>query len=244
MSSFEVIPAIDLVGGRVVRLERGELERKHVYADDPVAVAEDWAARGARRLHVVDLDRSIRGDDAQAPVLRELIDAVDVPVQVGGGIRDIPAAAAWLEAGADRVVVGAHAVLGDRAFLDEAVSRWGGRVVVALDAKGREIRTGGWLGGSGVDLLDAARGLAEAGVGRFLCTDIARDGMLTGPNLELLASVAETAGVPVVASGGVAATSDVRALAALAPRGVEGLIVGRALYEGTLSLDDAMEVIG
>lgn len=244
MSSFEVIPAIDLVGGRVVRLERGELERKHVYADDPVAMAEDWVAAGAPRLHVVDLDRSIRGDEAQAPVLRRLLRAVDVPVQVGGGIRDVPTAAAWLDAGADRVVVGAHAVLADRGFLDEAVSSWGERMVVALDAKGREIRTGGWLGGSGVDLLDAARGLAEAGVGRFLCTDIARDGMLTGPNLELLANVAETAGVPVLASGGVAAADDVRALVALAPRGVEGVIVGRALYEGSLSLEDAMGVVG
>lgn len=244
MSDFEVVPAIDLVGGRVVRLERGELERKHVYADDPTAVARDWAARGARRLHVVDLDRSIRGDVGQVDVIARLVDAVEVPVQVAGGIREPGTAADWIARGADRIVVGAHALLADPGLLSGMVERFGGRLVAALDAKDGEIRTAGWLGGSGIDLLDAARSLAEAGVGRFLCTDIARDGMLTGPNLELLASVAEAADAPVLASGGVKDASDVRRLAALAPRGVEGVIVGRALYEGTLSLDDALEAVG
>ena len=236
---FEVVPSVDILGGEVVRLRRGEPEAKTVYSDDPVAIAKDWEAQGAPRLHVVDLDAALEGKP-QTGVVEQIVRGVGIPVQVAGGIRSSDAGRRWLGVGADRVIFGT-AALTDVNVLQDAIESLGPRLVVAPDALGREVRIAGWTKGTGEDVVDAARRLAAAGVERPLVTDIGQDGTLAGPNVDLLRDVAEAAGVPVIASGGVATVEDVRKLASL--DGIEGVIVGQALYSGAIELADAMREV-
>lgn len=238
--SFEVIPSIDLLGGQVVRLERGDYERKTVYSDDPCAVAEGFERDGAPRLHLVDLDGAASGDIVNRDTVGEIIGRLGIPVQVAGGIRSLPTAQALIDLGADRVVLGTKA-LTDESFLAQAVAALGDRLVVAPDARGREVRVEGWRQGTGEDVIDAVRRLAAAGVARLLVTDIGTDGMLAGPNVELLAEVAAASKTPVIASGGVSSIDDLRTLSAVS--GIEGAIVGRALYAGAFELRDAVRAV-
>ena len=240
---IELIVAIDLSGGQVVRVSQGRLDDMTVYDDDPVACALRWEDSGATRLHVVDLDGAVAGEPRHREDVARVIGATSIPVQVGGGVRTLDALRGWVDWGADRVVVGT-AALTDPIFLGEALDAYGDRLVVALDARDGELRLSGWTKASGLDLVGTAAKLAMDGVRRLLVTDIARDGMLAGPNVPMLAAVAEAAGVPVIAAGGVSSADDVRALAALGPRGVEAAIVGRALYAGTLELRDALAAAG
>lgn len=239
---FTVFVAVDLAGGRVVRLVRGDMADATVYGDDPVEVALGWEAAGAGWLHVVDLDGATAGEPRNAPAVRRILGAVRVPVQVSGGVRSVAAAETWLDAGARRVVAGTRAL--DPAFLAEAVPRLGDALVAAVDAREGRVRVSGWTRASDLSPVEAARRLAEAGVARLLFTDIGRDGTLAGPNVTATAEVLEAAGVPVIASGGVGSEEDVRALAALAPRGLEGVVVGKALYSGALTLDRALAAAG
>lgn len=237
--SFEVIPSVDILGGEVVRLRRGEPSAKTVYSDDPVAVAKDWEAQGAPRLHVVDLDAAL-GGQPQSAVVEQIVRSAGIPVQVAGGIRTAQAGGRWVETGADRVIFGT-AALTDLGVLHEAINALGSRLVVAPDALGREVRIAGWTKGTGEDVVDAARRLAGAGVERLLVTDIGQDGTLAGPNVDLLRDVAAASRVPVIASGGVASVDDVRALASV--EGIEGVIVGQALYSGAIELAAAMKEV-
>lgn len=221
---------------------QGELERSTTFDTDPLAVAERWEAAGARLVHVVDIDGAIQGQPVHREDITRIVTRVNVAVQVGGGIRTRDALLGWLDAGASRVVIGTAAIT-DPGFLEWAVGAAPEQVVVALDARERELRVSGWRESSGLDLLDTAKRLAGAGVRRLLCTDIGRDGMLQGPNVELMGEVADAAGVPILASGGVSSAEDLKRLAALAPRGVEGAIVGRALYTGDLDLSDALAAV-
>jgi phosphoribosylformimino-5-aminoimidazole carboxamide ribotide isomerase len=234
---FEVIPSVDILGGQVVRLRRGEPEAKTVYSNDPVAVAKDWEAQGAVRLHVVDLDGALAGEPSHQEMVTEILRCTGIPVQIAGGIRSAEAGQRWIASGADRVVLGT-AALTDLDVLHECVDLLGSRLVVAPDALGREVRIAGWTAGTGEDVVDAARRLAAAGVQRLLVTDIGQDGMLEGANVELLREVAAAARVPVIASGGVAGVDDLRALADT--DGIEGAIVGQALYTGAIKLSQAM----
>lgn len=238
--SFEVIPSVDILEGKVVRLERGDPQARSIYADDPVAIAKDWEARGATRLHVVDLDGALAGEPTQATIVERVVAAVGIPVQVAGGIRTVEAGQRWVARGADRIVLGT-AALTSLDVLHEAVEDLGSRLIVAPDALGREVRISGWTKGTGEDVVDAARRLAAAGVDRLLVTDIAQDGMLAGPNVELLADVAAASAVPVIASGGVTSVEHLRALAAI--DGIEAAIVGKALYSGALDLEDALRAV-
>ena len=240
---FEIIPAIDLLDGRVVQLEQGDPERATVYSEDPVAVAGRWEAAGARRLHVVDLDGALAGEPRHRHVITRIVASVDMSVQVAGGIRSVDSVRAWVDAGAARVITGT-AALTDRDFLRHALDVAADRLVVALDARDGEVRVSGWQQGSGLDVVQTAVALAADGVRRLLVTDIARDGMLTGPNASLLAEVAGMSGVAVIASGGVSSVEDLVTLSALAPVGVEAAIVGSALYRGDLQLADALEAVG
>ncbi|HWO71907.1 MAG TPA: 1-(5-phosphoribosyl)-5-[(5-phosphoribosylamino)methylideneamino]imidazole-4-carboxamide isomerase [Actinomycetota bacterium] len=227
-----VIPAIDLREGRVVRLRRGDPGTATVYGDDPVAVARRFEEGGARRLHVVDLDAALgEGDNRDAIVA--ICRAVHARVQVGGGVRSVAAAKELLAAGAARVVLGTRAAL-DPAFVREAVAAAGDRVIVALDVRAGRIRVAGWRE-EGPPLEEALAALDAAGAPRFLVTAIDADGVLAGPDLELYRAVLARTERPVLASGGVRGADDVRALAEL---GVEGVVVGRALYEGTLRLEE------
>jgi phosphoribosylformimino-5-aminoimidazole carboxamide ribotide isomerase len=237
----DLFPAIDLRGGRCVRLYQGDYGRETVYGDDPVAQAEAFAAAGAPWIHVVDLDAARTGEAANRAVVAAIAAAVDVPVQAGGGVRDDDAADALLAAGVRRVVVGT-AALADPAWVRRLAARHPGRVAVGLDARGRDVAVHGWTEGSGRDLVDLARGFDDAGVAALVVTEIGRDGTLAGPDLGQLGDVLAATGLDVVASGGVGTLADLRALAALdvGGRHLAGAIVGRALYEGAFALPDAV----
>jgi phosphoribosylformimino-5-aminoimidazole carboxamide ribotide isomerase len=239
---LELFPAIDLLNGRAVRLYQGDYDRETVYNDDPVEQARLFAAEGARWIHVVDLDAARSGTPCNRDVIAAIVDAVDVPVQTGGGVRDDAAADALFEAGVTRVVLGT-AALEDPALVRRLASRV--PVAVGLDARGREVAVRGWEQGSGRDLLDVAREFADAGVEALIVTEIGRDGTLTGPDIEGLGEVLDATELPVIASGGVGVLDDLRALMALRSggRSLAGAIVGRAIYEGAFTVSQALETL-
>lgn len=238
---MEVIPAIDLRGGRCVRLHQGDFRRETVFSDDPLSMALRWQEEGGPRLHVVDLDGAATGVPRHLDLIAEIVAALSIPVQVGGGIRTAGTALAWLEAGVDRVVIGTAAVRDPRMVEEVCRSHGSERVVVSVDAHDGMVALQGWTESSGVSVLELSRSMADLGVERLLYTDIARDGMLSGPDVDTNAALVRDTGMAILASGGVSSLEDVRQLAAT---GVEGVIVGRALYAGTLSLSEAVAQAG
>ncbi len=237
MTGFTVYPAIDLRGGRCVRLKQGDFGREKAYDADPVGRAREWERRGARAIHVVDLDGAREGRPAQIDLVRRMAASVDVPLQLGGGVRTLEDLLAVKDAGAARVVVGTAAVL-DQAFRLRAVEVLGEALVVAVDARDGIVATHGWREASGLNVLDLARELAGDGVASVLYTDVARDGMDAGAALEGTATVANI--VPTIASGGVRGPEDVAALSGVP--GVAGAVVGTALYEGRSTLEELLRV--
>jgi phosphoribosylformimino-5-aminoimidazole carboxamide ribotide isomerase len=239
-TAFEVVPAIDLLGGRCVRLTQGRYEDVTVYDPDPAAVAERFAAHPAlRRIHVVDLDGAREGRPCNSAAVRAiLVAAKTVPVQLGGGIRSLAAVEEWLGLGVDRVVLGT-AALRDPGLVRSAAARFPGRIGVGIDARDGRVAVEGWLETSETDVVSLARRFEDAGVAALVHTDIARDGTGAGPNLEASVALAGAVALPVIASGGVGSLADVRAACG---RGLAGLIVGKALYQGAVDLREALEL--
>ena len=239
-----VIPAVDLRGGRCVRLREGRADTETVFSDDPVAMAERWAAAGAERLHVVDLDGAFAGAPRQTALIAKIVDAVrPVPVEAGGGLRDLAAVEAVLEAGVRWAVVGTRAV--EPAFLTELCRRFGPRVIVAVDARDGRVAVKGWVDLSDMTPLQLAHAVCDAGgVASLLYTDVSRDGTEQGPNVTATAALARDSRMPVLASGGVGQVEHIAALAAVASAGIEGVVVGRALYTGAVTLPDAIRAAG
>ena len=239
--SMDLYPAIDLRGGRVVQLQQGDYERETFYDDDPVAVATRFAAAGARWIHVVDLDAARSGTAMNRDVIGAICARVGAQVQSGGGVRDLDAAIALLDAGVTRVVVGTSAIE-QPALIDELAVRFPGRIAVGLDARGRDVATHGWATATGADLLELARRFDRPGVGALVVTDINRDGMLAGPDLDQLASVLAAVTTPVIASGGVGTIDDLVDLAALESGGrhLAGAITGTAVYEGRFTVAEGI----
>ncbi len=234
---FEIIPAIDLQGGRCVRLVQGDFNQSTVYGDDPPGMAKRWEAAGAARIHVVDLDGAKEGGPRQLAVVSEIVKAVSVPVQLGGGLRTLDHIAAALDAGVTRVMVGTKAIE-DPSFVDAALARFGEAVGIGIDAKDGRVAVRGWVDVSDVDALDLARQMSARGVRTIVYTDIARDGMLTGPNISAMRSMAEAVPeVGVIASGGVGQPQDILDLA---HTGTVGVIVGKAIYTGAVDLAAAI----
>lgn len=231
-----VYPAIDLMGGIAVRLRQGDPASGASVGDDPVAVARRWAGHGAEWLHVVDLDGAFAGEPRHTEMIAQICRAVAVPVQVGGGLRTLAHLKNAFGAGAQRAVIGTAAL--DHATLEPALRRHGPRLAVALDVRGGKVAVAGWTQTTTLPFLDLAVRLRDAGVTRFVYTDVARDGMLTGPNLDGLRGLIAIAALPVIVSGGVSGRGDVHAAARA---GAEGVVVGRALYDGRLTLADALE---
>ena len=230
-----VIPAIDLRGGRCVRLYQGSYDQETVYFEDPVKMAKLWRVQNARVLHVVDLDAARGGSDDLADnrtVIRQICDALDIPVQVGGGIRTLADIEAMLDAGVYRVVLGTAAVR-EPELVSEAIERFGDcRVIVGIDAKDGEVRVEGWLEGSGVDAVELAQDMEKRGVRRFVYTDISRDGTLQGPNVDAYRTLGEhLTRARITASGGIGGFRDLLHIKELTPYRVDSVIVGRALYE-------------
>jgi phosphoribosylformimino-5-aminoimidazole carboxamide ribotide isomerase len=235
-------PAIDIRGGQAVRLLQGDYERETAYDADPVDAARRWAREGAEFLHVVDLDGAKAGEPRNLDAVRRIAAAVECPIQVGGGLREMAAVDAVLRAGAARVVIGT-AALRDPDFLDQVLDRHGTRVVVSADARDGKVSLAGWTKSSDVDVADAVADLGRRGVARFLCTAIEVDGTMEGPATAELNRVAAATEAQVIASGGVGDLSHLEALAREAPPNVEGAIVGRALYEQKFTVSEAIAAL-
>jgi phosphoribosylformimino-5-aminoimidazole carboxamide ribotide isomerase len=239
--TLTLYPAIDLKDGACVRLQRGEMDRATVYGADPAAQARAWQEAGFSWVHVVDLNGAFAGKTVNAAAVKSILGAVDVPVQLGGGIRDLAAIENWLAAGVTRVILGSAAAK-NPALVIEAAQKFPGRVVVGIDAKGGMVATEGWAETSSLKASELARRLENAGIAAIIYTDIARDGMKTGLNLAETVALAQAVSVPVIASGGVAGVADIIALKAAAreQKNLSGSILGRALYDGSLTPAEAL----
>jgi phosphoribosylformimino-5-aminoimidazole carboxamide ribotide isomerase len=234
-----VIPAIDIKGGRCVRLLQGRMDRETVFSDDPPAMAVRWIDQGARLIHVVDLDGAIEKSPKNLAAIEQITSAAgSVPIQVGGGIRDLDTIGMYLDQGVDRVVIGSAAIY-DPDLVRQACRDFPGRIVVGIDARNGKVAIEGWTQTTEVSAIELGRQFEDSGVAAINFTDIERDGMQTGPNIEAIREFARAVGIPVVASGGVSCMDDIRNLSKLAEDGVSGIITGRALYDGRLDLREA-----
>ena len=234
-----LIPAIDLKEGKCVRLRQGRMEDDTVFSDDPVAVAGRWVEAGARRLHLVDLDGAFAGKPRNAEVIHAIVQAYpNVPVQIGGGIRDEDTIQAYLEAGVEYVIIGTKAV-SEPHFVRDVAIEFPGHIIVGLDAKDGKVAIDGWSKLSRHDVVDLAKKFEALGVSAIIYTDISRDGMMQGVNVEATANLARAIKIPVIASGGITNMDDIRALGEVAHEGIMGAITGRAIYEGTLDFAEA-----
>ena len=237
---MKVIPAIDIRGGKVVRLMQGKLECEKVYFDSPLEVARMWAQQGADLIHVVDLDGAISGEPKNLKAVKEIIDNVDVKIELGGGIRNEETVQSMIDAGVEKVVIGTGALEED--FILKASKKFGNKIVIGIDARNGMVLTKGWLFKTKMKAAELARRMASLGVKTINYTDILRDGMMSGPNIDGLRQMLEVEGVNIIASGGVSTIEDVKKLKALGARTLRGMIIGKALYEKTIDLKEAIQV--
>ncbi len=237
-----LIPAIDLKDGKCVRLRQGRMDEETVFSDDPEAMAGRWVAAGARRLHIVDLNGAFAGEPKNAGVIQAIAEAYpDLPIQVGGGIRDEDTIQAYLDAGVQYVIIGTKAVTANH-FVSDACAEFPGHIVVGLDARDGKVAVDGWSKLSNHDAIDMAQKFQEAGVEAIVYTDISRDGMMTGVNIEATVQLAQSINIPVIAAGGISTIEDVRNLCEVAEEGIIGAITGRAIYEGTLDFAEGQKL--
>lgn len=238
-----LIPAIDLKDGQCVRLRQGDLDDATIFSEDPAAMAAQWVAQGARRLHLVDLNGAIAGTPKNQAAIKSILQALnnEIPVQIGGGIRDLNTIEKYLDIGLSYVIIGTAAVK-DPGFLRDACSAFPGNIIVGLDAREGKVATDGWSKLTRHDVHDIARKFEDYGCEAIIYTDIGRDGMLSGVNIEATVKLAQHVNIPIIASGGVTDLSDIRALCEVEEEGIEGAILGRSIYEGTLDFAAAQEL--
>ncbi len=233
-----LIPAIDLKDGQCVRLRQGKMEDSTVFSDDPVAMAGRWVEAGTKRLHIVDLDGAFAGKPKNAGVINEIASAYpEIDIQVGGGIRDDDTIAAYLDAGVRYVIIGTKAV-NDPHFISEVCAEFTNHIIVGLDAKDGKVAVDGWSKLSKHDVIDMAQRFENDGVAAIVYTDISRDGMMQGVNVEATVKLAQAVNIPVIASGGITNMDDIKALSAVEDEGIMGAITGRAIYDGTIDLKE------
>jgi len=238
-----LIPAIDLKDGKCVRLRQGEMDDVTVFSDNPVEVAQQWFEAGARRLHMVDLDGAVSGQPENAEVIHQVVEALpEMDIQVGGGIRDEDSIETYLNAGVRYVILGTKAVNAPH-FVGDVCVEFPGHIIVGLDARNGKVATDGWSKLSHHDVIDIAMHFEQDGVEAIIYTDIGRDGMMEGVNVDSTVELAQAITIPVIASGGVTDMKDIEALCAVEEEGVQGVIIGRAIYEGTLDLKTAIEQV-
>lgn len=240
---MQIIPAIDIRGGKCVRLLQGKFDKETVYADDPVDMALHWVSLGAERLHVVDLDGAKTGTQTNTEAIARIVDALDIPVQLGGGIRTLETAGLMLDLGLDLVIIGTSAAL-DRGLAEAMFDAFGDRVVLGLDARDGMVAIHGWQEVLDIPAIEFAQEMESLGARRIIHTDISRDGMLEGVNLAAMEQMARAVCIPIIASGGVTNIEDIRNLKKLEHLGIEGVITGKALYTGSIDLPEAISVAG
>ena len=240
---MEVIPAIDLLGGNCVRLYQGDYDQSEVFGKDPVAMAKQWQDQGATRLHLVDLDGAKNGEPVNLPVIAKIVEALSIPVQVGGGLRDRNRVSQLLELGVRSAILGTIAVENPD-LVGELCNEFPGQIIVGIDARNGKVATKGWLETSEVEAVELAERMAKLGAAAIIYTDIYRDGTMQGPNLDALRELAEKITIPVIASGGVSSVTDLLSLLSLESIGVTGAIVGRAIYTGDVVLKEAIRAVG
>jgi len=235
-----LIPAIDLKDGRCVRLRQGDLDNATLFSEDPAAIAAQWLEQGARRLHLVDLNGAVAGKPKNGAAIRAIVDVLAdaIPIQIGGGIRDLDTIEHYLDNGLSYVILGTAAVK-DPGLLHDACSAFPGKIIVGLDARGGKVATDGWSKLTRHDVRDLARKFEDYGCEAIVYTDIARDGMMTGVNIEATVNLARHVSIPIIASGGITDMEDIKALCAVQEEGIEAAILGRSLYEGTLDFAQA-----
>lgn len=239
-----IFPAVDIKGGKCVRLHKGRADRETVFMDDPVEAALHWQEQGAQWLHIIDLDGAFSGEPVNIELIRRLCASVSIPIQMGGGIRTAQTAELYLKAGITRLIIGTMAIDEPEKYT-ELASAFPGQIGVSLDTEDGEVRTKGWVAGTGLKITDVLPRLAEQQTAFVIHTDISRDGTQSGVNLETLASLAQSSPLPLIAAGGVATLADIKNLYPLTKTGnLEGAITGQAIYDGTLSLKEAMNWIG
>jgi phosphoribosylformimino-5-aminoimidazole carboxamide ribotide isomerase len=238
-----IFPAIDLKDGVCVRLEKGEMGRATVFNDNPASQGMKFESQGFKWIHVVDLNGAFEGKPVNILPVKEIINAVNIPVQLGGGIRDIATIENWLDAGVTRVILGTIALRQPNIAI-EACRKFPGKIVVGVDGKGGKVAVEGWAETSEVSVIDLARKFEDAGVSSILYTDVARDGMLQGVDLSGTIALAEAINIPVIASGGVAGIEDIKAIKEVESSGICGVVVGRALYDGRINIEEALKVSG
>ncbi|MFA9395190.1 MAG: 1-(5-phosphoribosyl)-5-[(5-phosphoribosylamino)methylideneamino]imidazole-4-carboxamide isomerase [Halodesulfovibrio sp.] len=238
-----IFPAVDIKGGQAVRLKQGKADQETVFSSDPVAMAKKWQEQGGKWLHVIDLDGAFSGEPVNRELIKNICSSVDMPVQLGGGIRDLETAKAYLDAGVSRLIIGTIALTEPELF-GSICKTFPGKIGVSLDAEGGILKTKGWVEDSGLTIYDVLPRMEEQGVAFIIYTDIDRDGMQTGVNLPALTKLAQTSSVPVIAAGGVATLDDIKALYPLTKEAnLEGAISGKAIYTGTLDLKEASDWI-
>lgn len=240
---MRIYPAIDLRNGKCVRLTEGCFDKETVFSDSPAAMAAKWQGAGAEYLHVVDLDGAVAGVSRNMEAIKSILAAVNIPVQLGGGIRSMENIENWLNIGISRVILGSAAVRNPQ-LVAEACQRYPGRIAVGIDARNGYVAVDGWEKNSNIKAAELTRQMADYGVAAIIFTDISRDGTLSGVNVEATAEIAACSGVPVIASGGVASLEDIRRLLPYAKKGISGCIVGKAIYTGALQLEEAIRLAG
>ena len=241
MNSYTLYPAIDVRHGRIVRLAQGDYAQETRYGDDPLALARDYAQQGGRWLHLVDLDGSVAGAPVNAGIIRQIVREVSLPVEIGGGIRDLATAKSYLDMGVQWVILGT-AALKDRLLVYKACEMFPGRIILGIDAANGKVAVEGWTEQSEMTASELAKSYENRGVAAVVYTDISRDGMQTGVNVDATKSLAEEIEIPVIASGGVATLEDIKKLLPLEEAGISGVIVGKALYSGAISLEEAIRL--
>ena len=239
---MRIIPAVDIKEGRCVRLVQGKADQETVYSNDPLSMANHWDEEGAQTIHVVDLDGAFQGSPINSEIVKKIIYSSSVDIQVGGGIRTLEAIEKYVKAGAYRVILGTIAQK-EPEFVEEACRRFPNKIIIGIDAQNGLVAVKGWVEVSEQKATDLAQKMKSFGIAGFIFTDISRDGMLQGPNLESIKEFAECAQLPVIASGGVSRLEDIRNLAKLESYGVEGVIIGKALYDKTISFKEAREAL-
>jgi phosphoribosylformimino-5-aminoimidazole carboxamide ribotide isomerase len=237
-----VIPAIDIKNGRCVRLQQGKMSKETVYSEVPEEMAVRWYSEGAERIHLVDLDGAVERRPVSGEIVKKIVNAVPIPIQIGGGIRDLKTIKSYLDLGVEQIILGTVAFK-DPGFIATACEKFPGRIILGIDAKEGRVAIEGWTEETGISPIEMARRYESLDISSIIYTDIKRDGMGTGPNIEATRDLAESIDIPVIASGGISGIDDVKTVLSLERYGVTGMITGRALYEGTLRLADAIKIL-